>query len=268
MKKTIIALFVLTGVAVSAEKSVVFDFGATYSNADNVININKTGDYKDTYSVAGELKGLTGSYTFTQEGTSGGMNNTSTQYTASTIPSNWNGKAWLCMMESTPAGWGETFVDGLTSQCQNNDGNTYSISFNNLETGYYDLSVLGGYMGADNIASAITLTLGDADTSKTTWSSADLGSSSTGSGSGVASLKQSTSNNTAPTTEGYTFDVSNILVTEGTLTLTIDGSSAYNQRTPLNGVALTWRSAPIPEPATATLSLLALAALAARRRRR
>lgn len=147
MKKTIIALFVLTGVAVSAEKSVVFDFGATYSNADNVININKTGDYKDTYSVAGELKGLTGSYTFTQEATSGGMNNTSTQYTASTIPSNWGGKAWLCMMESTPAGWGETFVDGLTSQCQNNDGNTYSISFNNLETGYYDLSVLGGVHG-------------------------------------------------------------------------------------------------------------------------
>lgn len=272
MKKTMIALLALAGVAMGAEKSVVFDFGYEAATDANVININKTGDYKDAFSTSGELKGLTGSYSFTQEGTSGGMNNTSVKYTASTIPGGWGGVAYLCTMESAPTGWGDTFKDGLTSQCQQNDGDTYTITFTGLESGYYDLSVLGGYMGADNMTTAITLTLGSADITETTWASADLGSSSTGNAAGVASLKQTTTNNSVPATEGYTFDVSQILVTEGTLTVTIDGTSNNGNRTPLNGLALTWTAAApsdnIPEPTTASLSLLALAGLAARRRRK
>ncbi len=272
MKKTFITLLALAGVAMGAEKSVVFDFGYTYSDAANVININKTGDYKDDYTTTGELKGLTGSYSFYQEGTTGGMNNTSVKWTTSNYTeAGWN-QAWLCMMESTPTGWGDTFVDGLTSQCQQANGDTYTMTFTGLESGYYDLSVLGGYVGVDSMTTAITLTLGGADVSETTWSSVDLGSTSTGSATGVATLQQTTANNSAPTTEGYTFDVSNILVTDGNLTVTIDGASNNGNRTPLNGLALTWTAAApsdnIPEPATATLSLLALAGLAARRRRK
>ena len=265
MKKTIIALMALAGIACGSEKSVIFDFGGISLTGTNVVNINKEGDYK-VYSTSGDLAGIKGTYTFAQDETHGGMNHTATKYTSSTIPASWGGTAWLCMLESTPSGWGDTFKDGLTSQYQSG-GSTYTMTFSGLEAGYYDISAMGGYIGADNMVSAVTLTLGGADTSKTTWSSSDLsGSNASNSASGVASLTQSTGNTTSPNPEGYTFDVSKVLVTDGSLTLTIVGGAEYSQRTPLNGLTLTWTAA-APEPTTATLSLLALAGLAARRRR-
>lgn len=242
--------------------TVVFDFGRSNGTTNGAINISKDySGYKSDYEVSGSLEAMSGNYVFWQEGTTGGMSNIPTA-TTSEEPD------WKNPLTEVPEGWESSFADALTSQCQENNGDTFKLTFSGLTAGYYDLSVLGGYSGKDNIVSSVTLTLSDATFTGTTWSADDLGGDNTASATGVETLSLTTSNGSG--NEGYLFDVSRLLVGEaGTLTVTIDGASSYGARTPLNGLKLTYVEA-IPEPSAFGLlaGLGALALVGARRRRK
>ncbi len=145
-------------------------------------------------------------------------------------------------------------------------GNTHTLTLTNLAAGYYDFSILGGFHGVDNVTSSITLTISGTnfDTSNTTWGSYDIAGARSYSAQSVDTYTTTLTNDTAD--EGYTYDVSKIFVEDGgSLILTLTGDTEAGNRTPLNGIKVTYT---VPEPATATLSLLALCGLAARRRRK
>ena len=264
MKKTLITLLALAGVALG--ETVVFDFGRTDSEAyktSGAITIG-TGSaaYQGAINASGELGTITGNYSYVQQASSGNFNNSATLDRFAENPT----QNWKEHLNVLPSGWESTFSDGLTSQWSGSTGNTHTLTLSNLAAGYYDVSILGGYHGKDTITSSITLSIGGEkfDTSSTVWSSHDIAGGTTPATQGKASYTLNLTNGSAD--EGYTFDVSRIYVREGgSLSFTLTGSETAGQRTPLNGIKVSYTT---PEPTTATLSLLALAGLAARRRRK
>lgn len=261
MKKTIIALLALAGVATA--ETVVFDFGRTddtaYKTRNAIVIGTGSSAYKTAITSSGDLGAITGKYTYEQAASGGNFNNSATLTTGEE-----NG--WKNHLTSMPDGWESSFADGLTSQWDGDSGNTHVLTLTNLAAGYYDFSILGGYNGKDNLTSSITLSISGnkVDTTNASWSSYDIAGETSYSTQNVATYTTTLTNGS--TNEGYTYDVSQIFVEEGgTLTLTLTGDSTNGRRTPLNGIKVTYS---IPEPTTATLSLLALAGLAVRRRRR
>ena len=261
MKKTIIALMALAGVATA--ETVVFDFGRTDDTAYKTSNAIVIGTGSTAYHTAitssGDLGAITGQYSYEQAASTGNYANSATLTTGEE-----NG--WKNHLTSMPAGWESSFADGLTSQWNGTTGNTHVLTLTNLAAGYYDFSILGGYYGNDTLTNSITLSISGnkVDTTNATWISYDIAGNKSYSAQNVATYTTTLTNGS--TNEGYTYDVSKIFVEEGgSLTLTLTGDSNAGHRTPLNGIKVTYS---IPEPTTATLSLLALAGLAARRRRK
>ena len=262
---TITTILAAGTLALNAATTVVFDFGRTdnesYKTPD-AICIGKDGTvYKDLLTATGELRAMTGSYSFTQEASGWPYNNSATL-----TPQEEEG--WKNHMTSVPTGWENTFLDGLTSQWTGSTGNKFTLSFTGLASGYYNLSALGGYYGKDNLMPSVELALSGEglDCTKTTMSATSINGGATFTSSAQTSLaatltKGATSNN------GYTFDVKNIFVGKsGALTITITGTGSENNRTPLNGIKLTQ----VPEPSMFGLlaGLGALALVGARRRRK
>lgn len=262
MKKTIITLFALAGVATA--ETVVFDFGRTddtaYKTSNAIVIGTGNGNYRTTLTSSGDLGAITGQYTYEQAASTGNYANSATLTTGEE-----NG--WKNHLTSMPDGWESSFSDGLTSQWNGQgSGNTHVLTLTNLAAGYYNFSILGGYNGKDNLANSITLSISGnkVDTTNATWISYDIAGEKSYSTQNVATYTTTLTNGS--TNEGYTYDVSKIFVEEGgSLTLTLTGDTNAGHRTPLNGIKVTYS---IPEPTTATLSLLALAGLAARRRRK
>ena len=267
MKKyiTLAALLAAGTACANAAQTVVFDFGRTdadsYKTQDAICIGTGSTAYKEGISATGDLGIFSGSYSFTQEASRGNYSNSATLASGEN-----NEDGWKNHLTEMPSGWGDTFADGLTCQWADNTGNTFTLEFSNLESGYYDLSVLGGYYGSDEISNTITLTLGGATTTETEWTLVDIGGNTAATTqSGVSVLTSSLTNTSA--NEGYTLDITKIFVGEsGSLTVTIDGSETSGQRTPLNGLKLTF----IPEPSAFGMlaGLGALALVASRRRRK
>ena len=265
MKKyiTLAALLAAGTACANAAQTVVFDFGRTDEDSYKTpgaicIGTGSTAYRGNEISATGNLEIFNGSYTFTQEASRGNYANSATLTTDEE-------DGWKNHLTEMPSGWGDTFADGLTCQWADDTGNTFTLEFSNLESGYYDLSVLGGYYGKDNISNTITLTLGGATTTETEWTLVDIGGNTTATQNGVSTLTSNLTNTSA--NEGYTLDITKIFVGEsGSLTVTIDGSETSGQRTPLNGLKLTF----IPEPSAFGMlaGLGALALVASRRRRK
>lgn len=265
MKKYItVAALLAAGTTLFAEsKTVVFDFGRTdddsFKTEDAICIGTGSSAYKGGISKTGVLGIISGNYSFIQEASGGNHNNSATL--DSSKEANWKEH-----LHSAPLGWSDTFKDGLTCQWNGSSGNTFTLTFTGLDTGYYDLSVLGGYYGKDNITSTITVSIaGDGLVcDQTTWTTFDIGANAAGeSGNGVATKTISLTNGASD--EGYVFDISNVYVS-GNLTVTIDGDTTDGRRTPLNGFVLTQ----IPEPSAFGMlaGLAALALVASRRRRK
>lgn len=261
MKKTIIALLALAGVATA--ETVVFDFGRTddaaYKTSNAIVIGTGNSAYRTDMTSSGNLGAITGQYTYEQAASTGNFANSATLTTAEE-----NG--WKNHLTSMPDGWESSFADGLTSQWDGTSGNKHVLTLTNLAAGYYNFSILGGYNGKDDLTSSITLSISGnkVDTTNATWISYDIAGGTSYSTQNVATYTTTLTNGT--TNEGYTYDVSKIFVEEGgSLTLTLTGDTTIGSRTPLNGIKVTYST---PEPATATLSLLALAGLAVRRRRK
>ncbi|MBR5622011.1 MAG: PEP-CTERM sorting domain-containing protein [Opitutales bacterium] len=268
MKKYItIAMLLAAGSALAnAAETVVFDFGRTDDESfktAGAICIGTNGErYQASLSASGTLGTINGTYSFAQAVcTNGSYGNSATLNSGE--EANWKEH----LKGDLPEGWGSTFADGLT--CQHIDTDAFTLTFSKLDAGYYDLSVLGGYYGNDNIVPSVTLVLGGVVCTETAWSADDLGGSGVASASGVSSLDLSMANGSG--NEGYLFDVTKVLVEKGnTLTITIKGNTTdVDQRTPLNGLKLSFVAA-IPEPSTFGLlaGLGALALVGTRRRRR
>ena len=261
MKKTLVALMALAGVTMA--ETVVFDFGRTDNDAymtSGAITLGTNGNrYHTGIQGSGLLGNIEGNYSYVQEDC------TKTNYGNSATLSNGEEANWKEHLHTTPTGWDSTFADGLTCQV----GSTHTLTLSNLTSGYYDLSILGGFYGNDNIVPSITLSLGgnSVDFSETVWSSYDIAGGTEYSAQGVSTYTTALTNGSAD--EGYTYDIQKIFVENGgSITITLTGANENDgQRTPLNGLKLTWTPV-VPEPTTATLSLLALAGLAARRRRK
>lgn len=267
MKKYItVAALLAAGTTLFAEsKTVVFDFGRTDNDSFKTEDAICIGAGKDKYqgaiSKTGGLGIISGNYSFIQEASGGNFNNSATLDSLEEA-------GWKEHLHSAPLGWSDTFKDGLTCQWNgySSSGNTFTLTFTGLDTGYYDLSVLGGYYGGDDITSTITVSIaGDGLVcDQTTWTTFDIGANAADeSGNGVATKTISLTNGASD--EGYVFDISNVYVS-GNLTVTIDGGTADGCRTPLNGFVLTQ----IPEPSAFGMlaGLAALALVASRRRRK
>ena len=112
MKKYIsIAALLAAGTAFANAGTVIFDFGRTDNESyktPGAICIGK--DNKDAYqgglTSSGSLDSIAGNYSFTQEATGGGYNNSATQTTDEE-------SGWKNFLTSTPTGWADTFEDGL-----------------------------------------------------------------------------------------------------------------------------------------------------------
>lgn len=270
---TITTILAAGTLALNAATTVVFDFGRTDDESyktPGAICIGKglsgaeANKYQDVYTASGTLgDAMTGNYSFTQDATGGGYGNSATLATGEE-------DGWKNHLTEVPAGWTDTFKDGLTSQYDSasQSGNKFTLSFTGLASGYYNLNALGGYYGKDNLMPSVELALSGEglDCTKTTMSATSINGGATFTSSAQTSLaatltKGATSNN------GYTFDVENIFVGEsGALTITITGTGSVNNRTPLNGIKLTQ----VPEPSMFGLlaGLGALALVGARRRRK
>ncbi len=257
MNKTIIALIAMAGLA-SAETQ-YFDFGKMASG--DAINITASG-------ASGALTAMSGSFSFQAD----------RSITLSQTTADKNG--WCDPFTGVVPDIfaGNSYVDSLTTQAYDGSVGVLTLTFTGLENGVYSMDVFGGFVGKDCLAQmTVTITGGgsvewlnvNATNDEGQW----IDSNYTLSGNSVVidsvdSIKSSGNNQSSYSSvaKGYQVTATNIEVTDGTLTLKLEGQGWYNSyaRTALNGVALQM----VPEPTTATLSLLALAGLAARRRRK
>ena len=273
MKKTIIVLLALAGVAAASDK-VEIDFGLYGAQTDGIYNIHTAESGYHADNVPNYVNGAS-SATTTHSLTLGEQSITLTYaHTSGGSAQSYKG-AGLCPTVPTDVenGWKNPFTgalptdvqgnvyDGLTTQSQH-DGGFHTLTFSNLAAGTYTLSAFGGFYGNDDMA-AMTVTLGGGLTA--TWTAQSCtnnawGASSVSEGNSIGLSGDTTQN----ANHGYFFTAENITIEEGaTLSITISGAGG-GKRTPLNYVSLQM----VPEPTTATLSLLALAGLAARRRRK
>ena len=260
MKKTIITLLALAGVAMGETQ--YFDFGSMV--VASAININSTAS---THS--GDLNAMSGSYSFTS---SNGINNSQTV----TNPNEWC-DPYTGTLPSIFAS-DSSYVDSVTTGNNHEGGSTgyFTLTLQGLENGEYSLTIFGGSTGKDCLADTVlTLTgAGDAvawvDVKATgtdgTWPTE--GATQTGNSVRINTVDHDWTGQMSQYStiaRGYQATAQNIVVTDGTLTLKIEGFDAANgyARTYVNAIALQ----AVPEPTTATLSLLALAGLAARRRK-
>lgn len=268
MKKylTITTILAAGTLALNAATTVVFDFGRTddesYKTPGAIcIGTGKTA-YKDSLTATGELRAMTGSYSFTQEASGGNFNN------SATLTSTDEEADWKEHLHNVPEGWANTFTDGLTSQWTGSTGNKFTLSFTGLASGYYNLSALGGYYGKDPIVPTITFDFSGngLDFTQTTMTATSINNGEQSTSSATGSLTAGLDDGNFD--EGYTLDVNNIFVgTSGELTFTITGGvTAAGQRIPLNGIKLTL--APEPSAFGLLAGLGALALVGARRRRK
>jgi len=274
MKKTLITLLALAGVAAAADK-VQIDFGRYDAQTDGYYNIYVAEGYTTSNAAANYVNGAT-SATTTHSLTLGGQEITLT-YQHTTGQNDCGGKGLMPTLTTEEEGWKNAYdgdlpsgvqgnvSDGITTQTYN--GGTHTLTFSNLAAGTYTLSAFGAYYGKDAF-SAITVSLGDELTANWSFQACETGTWSTDNTATSTSTVNLNSyveggQNATPYNHGYYFTADGITVEEGaSLSVTIAGTGSYG-RTPLNYVSLM-----VPEPTTATLSLLALAGLAARRRRR
>ena len=276
MKKTLITLLALAGVAAAADK-VQIDFGRYDAKTEGYYNIYVAEGYTTSNAAANYVNGAT-SATTTHSLTLGEQEITLT-YQHTTDQNDCGGKGLMPNLTTAeeadwknayngdlPSGVQGNVSDGITAQTWN--GGTHTLTFSNLAAGTYTLSAFGAFYGKDAF-SAITVSLGDGLTANWSFQACETGTWSTNStaiSKNTVALNSSVAGgqNATPYNHGYYFTADGITVEEGAdLSVTIAGTAGYG-RTPLNYVSLQM----VPEPTTATLSLLALAGLAARRRRR
>ena len=268
MKKTLITLLALAGVAAAADK-VQIDFGRYDATTEGYYNIYVAEGYATDQHTANYVNGAT-SATTTHSLTLGEQAIKLT-YQHTTGQGDCGGKGLMPNLTTEEAGWKNAYVgdlpsgvqgnvsDGITTQTPN--GGTHTLTFSNLAAGTYTLSAFGGYNGKDRMAN-MSITLGNGLSANWSYQGCLNGTwseSATATGSSITMITLGNEQ----TNHGYYFTADGITVEEGaSLSVTIAGTGGY-ARTPLNYVSLM-----VPEPTTATLSLLALAGLAARRRRR
>ena len=269
MKKTLITLLALAGVAAAADK-VQIDFGRYDAQTEGYYNIYVAEGYTTSNTAANYVNGAT-SATTTHSLTLGVQEITLT-YQHTTGQANCGGQGLMPNLTTDEeANWKNAYVgdlpsgvqgnvsDGITTQTYN--GGTHTLTFSNLAAGTYTLSAFGGYNGKDRMAN-MSITLGGGLSANWSYQGCLDGAWSESATATGSSITMNTQGN-AQTDHGYYFTADGITVEEGaSLTVTITGTGDY-ARTPLNYVSLM-----VPEPTTATLSLLALAGLAARRRRK
>ena len=270
MKKTLITLLALCGVASAADK-VQIDFGRYDAQTEGYYNIYVAEGFTTSHEVANYVNGAT-SATTTHSLTLGEQAITLT-YQHTTGQDDCGGNGLMPTLTTTEeADWKNAYVgdlpsgvqgnvsDGITTQTSN--GGTHTLTFSNLAAGTYALSAFGGYNGKDNMAN-MSITLGDGLSANWSYQGCLNGTWSESATATGSSITMNTGGNDQ-TNHGYYFTANSITVQEGaSLSVTIAGTGDY-ARTPLNYVSLQM----VPEPTTATLSLLALAGLAARRRRK
>ena len=271
MKKTLITLLALAGVAAAADK-VQIDFGRYDAQTEGYYNIYVAEGYTTSNTAANYVNGAT-SATTTHSLTLGEQEITLT-YQHTTDQGYCGGKGLIPTLTTTEeADWKNAYVgdlpsgvqgnvwDGITTQSAN-DGGTHTLTFSNLAAGTYTLSAFGGYNGKDTMAN-MSITLGGGLSANWSYQGCLNGTWSESATATGSSITMNTAGS-EQTDHGYYFTADSITVQEGaSLSVTITGTGGY-ARTPLNYVSLQM----VPEPTTATLSLLALAGLAARRRRR
>ena len=276
MKKTLITLLALCGVASAADK-VQIDFGRYDAQTEGYYNIYVAEGYTTSETAANYVNGAT-SATTTHSLTLGEQAITLT-YQHTTGAGDCGGKGLMPTLTTTEeANWKNAYAgdlpsgvqgnvrDGITTQTSN--GGTHTLTFSNLAAGTYKLSAFGAYYGKDGF-SAITVSLGDELTANWSFQACETGTWST---DNTATSKNTVNLNSyvaggpdaTPNNHGYYFTADGITVEKGaSLSVRVAGTGYYG-RTPLNYVSLQM----VPEPTAATLSLLALAGLAARRRRK
>ncbi len=269
MKKTLITLLALAGVAAAADK-VQIDFGRYDAKTEGYYNIYVAEGYTTSNAAANYVNGAT-SATTTHSLTLGEQEITLT-YQHSTNDSYCGGLGLMPNLTTAEeADWKNAYVGDLPSGVQGNvsdgitaqtgTGGTHTLTFSNLAAGTYTLSAFGGYNGKDRMA-AMSITLGSGLSANWSYQACLDGTWSESATATGSSITMNTEGN-AQANHGYYFTADSITVQEGaSISVTIAGTGNY-ARTPLNYVSLQM----VPEPTTATLSLLALAGLAARRRR-
>ena len=276
MKKTLITLLALAGVAAAADK-VQIDFGRYDAQTEGYYNIYVAEGYTTGSGIANYVNGATSATT--EHSLTLGEQVITLTYQHTTGVDNYGGKGLMPTLTTEESGWKNAYngdlpsgvqgnvSDGITTQAKDNGG-THTLTFSNLAAGTYTLSAFGAFYGKDAF-SAITVSLGDGLTANWSFQACETGTWSTNS---TATSKNTVALNSyvagggdaTPYNHGYYFTADGITVEEGAdLSVKIAGTNG-SARTPLNYVSLQM----VPEPTTATLSLLALAGLAARRRRR
>lgn len=250
MKKTIITLLALAGVAASAESTII-TFSTGGGKADNYVYGVDFGDYSlDTHAKQSASQTTEDAVVTVTAATT--MYTTYTVYKNPANPDNaslWTNAAALSDMNST-LGTSLTLANLDSLPMTNAGGNSW-------DEATLTLNFSDNYRAGDKFA--IYLMLGSLNnTYSVTLNGLQEGytmeyASATGNGFDATGLTQKARELTLVKITGRLADAATVTVVGGNDTRNAFGMVAYKA---------------IPEPATATLSLLALAGLAARRRRK